>query len=93
MQAEIESNMALRFRLYIIVVFRDKVSNPYKVRIFLLLALLGIFMFTAMLESLYKAKNWYVFSHLIILVVPLRQIKGQYMMEMKMIGVIIVNDN
>lgn len=42
-----------------IVVVGEKVSNAYKVRIFGLLALLAIFMLTAMLESVYKGKSWY----------------------------------
>lgn len=43
----------------LIAVVTDKVKNAYKVRLFGLIALVGIFFLTFTLESVYKTKSWY----------------------------------
>ena len=43
----------------LIAVVGQKVNNAYKVRIFGLVALFGIFFLTMVLESVYKSKSWY----------------------------------
>ena len=42
-----------------IALVSQKVKNPYKVRLFGLIALGAIFFLTMALESVYKSKSWY----------------------------------
>lgn len=42
-----------------IAVVSQRVKDAYKVRIFGLIALIGIFFLTTSLESIYKSKSWY----------------------------------